>query len=165
MTRQSKEFVMLRTPPRPSRNRKYIATTARVIGVASLSVLALSACGGKSSPVADLLSTGNAAVSVNPFLWAAALDTVSFMPNVRADGNAGTINTDWYSNPQNPDERMRLAVTISGQELRPEAVQVMAYRQVAQNGAWVDAPVAASTVQRLEGTVLTKARDMQRAAS
>lgn len=157
---------MLRTPQRLSRNRKHIVgTKARFIGVASLLVLALSACGGKSSPVADLLSTGSAAVSVNPFLWAAALDTVSFMPNVQADGNAGTINTDWYSNPQNPNERMRLSITISGQELRPDAVQVVANRQVAQNGAWVDAPVAASTVQRLEGTVLTKARDMQRAAS
>jgi Domain of unknown function (DUF3576) len=155
---------MLRTLQRPCRNQKpKSATMARAAGMAAL--LALSACGGTSSPVADLLSTGNAAVSVNPFLWAAALDTVSFMPNIQADGNTGTINTDWYSNPQNPQERMRLSISVTGQELRPEAVQVTAYRQEAQNGAWVDAPVAASTVQRLEGTVLTKARDMQRAAS
>ena len=149
---------MLRTPQRLNK-------AARVIAVASLSVLALSACGGKSSPVSDLISSGTNAVTVNPFLWAAALDTVSFMPNVKADGNTGTINTDWYSNPQNPQERMRLSIAISGQELRPDAIQVTAFRQVTQNGTWVDAPVAASTVQRLEGTVLTKARDMQRAAS
>ena len=136
-----------------------------VLALAGLSLLTLSACGGNSSPVAEMLSSSNAAVAVNPFLWAAALDTVSFMPNVKADGAAGVINTDWYSNPQNPNERMRLTITISGQELRPEAVQVTAYRQQAQNGVWIDMPVAASTVQRLEGTVLTKARDMQRAAS
>ena len=155
---------MLRTPQRPRRNRQSIVTAARCVGMA-VSVLVLSACGGNSSPVADLLSTGTNAVAVNPFLWAAALDTVSFMPDVQSDGNAGTINTGWYSNPQNPNERMRLSITITGQELRPEAVQIIAYRQEAQNGAWADVPVAASTVQRLEGTVLTKARDMQRAAS
>ncbi len=152
---------MLRNPQR----HNSAARRASLIVMVGLSALALSACGGKSTPVSDLISTGANAVAVNPFLWAAALDTVSFMPNLQTDGNAGTINTDWYSNPQNPQERMRLSIVITGQELRPDALQIIAFRQVSQNGAWVDAPVAASTVQRLEGTVLTKARDMQRAAS
>ena len=33
-----------------------------------------------------------------------------------------------------------------------------------QNGQWVDAPVAAATVQRLEEIILTRARDLRRAA-
>lgn len=152
---------MFRSPHRFSMTAKIV----RTIGVLCVPALALSACGGKSSPVAQLLNTEANPVAVNPYLWAAALDTVSFMPNVQADGSSGLINTDWYSNPQTPNERMRLTVTISGQDLRPEAIQVYAYRQTAQNGVWVDAPVAAATVQRLEGIVLTKARDMRRAAS
>lgn len=155
---------MLRTPQR-LRPSSRMARTVQTLSVILLPALALSACGGKSSPVADLLGEGVTSVAVNPFLWAAALDTVSFMPEVQSDGNAGTINTGWYSNPQNPNERMRLSIAISGQELRSDALQITANRQVAQNGAWVDAPVAAATVQRLEGIVLTKARDMRRAAS
>jgi hypothetical protein len=39
-----------------------------------------------------------------------------------------------------------------------------ASRQVAQNGGWVDAPVQAATVQKLEDVILTKARDLRRQA-
>ncbi len=138
---------------------------ARMTGLVLAPALFLSACGGNSSPVAQLLNTDTASVAVNPYLWASALDTVSFMPNVQADGTTGVINTDWYANPQSPNERMRMTITITGQELRTDAVQIIAYRQVAQNGVWVDAPVSAATVQKLEGIVLTKARDMNRAAS
>jgi hypothetical protein len=35
---------------------------------------------------------------------------------------------------------------------------------VAQNGNWVDAPVQAATVQKLEDVILTKARDLRRQA-
>ena len=33
-----------------------------------------------------------------------------------------------------------------------------------RNVAWVDAPVAAATVQKLEDIILTRARDLRRAA-
>jgi hypothetical protein len=38
----------------------------------------------------------------------------------------------------------------------------VAARQRLQNGQWVDAPVAAATVQRLEDIILTRARDLRR---
>jgi hypothetical protein len=41
---------------------------------------------------------------------------------------------------------------------------VAASRQVLQNGQWIDAPVAAATVQRLEEIILTRARDLRRNA-
>ena len=34
----------------------------------------------------------------------------------------------------------------------------------AQSGSWVDAPVQAATVQKLEDIILTKARDLRRKA-
>ena len=39
-----------------------------------------------------------------------------------------------------------------------------ASRQVNQSGNWVDAPVQAATVQRLEDIILTKARELRREA-
>jgi hypothetical protein len=59
---------------------------------------------------------------------------------------------------------MKLTVSILDQDLRADALRVAASRQIAQNGAWVDAPVQAATVQKLEDIILTKARDLRRSA-
>ena len=101
-------------------------------------------------------------IGVNAYLWKAAVDTVSFAPLLQADANTGIIITDWYSQPQAPGERVKLTVTILDQDLRADALRVAASRQVNQNGAWVDAPVAAATVQKLEDIILTRARDLRR---
>ncbi|MEY4500509.1 MAG: hypothetical protein RIS52_399 [Pseudomonadota bacterium] len=124
--------------------------------------------GGKSdkdrSQQADLAASKVTTIGVNAYLWRASLDTVSFMPLVQADANSGVIVTDWYTNPSNPGERMKLTISILDQDLRADALRVAASRQVQQNGVWVDAPVQAATVQKLEEIILTKARDLRRAA-
>jgi hypothetical protein len=101
-------------------------------------------------------------IGVNAYLWKAAIDTVSFAPLLQADANTGVIITDWYSQPQAPGERVKLTVTILDQNLRADALRVAASRQVNTNGTWVDAPVAAATVQKLEDIILTRARDLRR---
>jgi hypothetical protein len=112
----------------------------------------------------DLAASKVTQIGVNAYLWRATLDTISFMPLVQTDSNGGVIVTDWYSNPSNPGERMKLTVSILDQDLRADALRVAASRQVAQAGAWVDAPVQAATVQKLEEIILTKARDLRRSA-
>jgi hypothetical protein len=72
------------------------------------------------------------------------------------------IVTDWYANPANPTERVKLTVTILDQDLRADALRVAASRQVNDSGNWVEAPVQAATVQKLEDIILTKARDLRR---
>ena len=99
------------------------------------------------------------------YLWRASLEAVSFMPLLQTDSNGGVIVTDWYANPNNPNERMKVSVTILDQDLRADALRVVASRQVMANGVWVDAPVQAATVQKLEDVILTRARDLRRAAS
>ena len=74
------------------------------------------------------------------------------------------IITDWYANPKAPGERVKLTVSILDQDLRADALRVAASRQINQNGAWVDAPVPAATVQKLEDIILTRARDLRRTA-
>jgi hypothetical protein len=103
-------------------------------------------------------------IGVNSYLWRAAVDTVSFAPLLQADSNSGVIITDWYANPKAPGERVKLTVSILDQDLRADALRVAASRQVYQNGGWVDAPVTAATVQKLEDIILTRARDLRRAA-
>ncbi|WP_336968124.1 DUF3576 domain-containing protein [Sphingobium aromaticiconvertens] len=129
-------------------------------------LLPLAACGGgsKDRPKADIAASKVTTIGVNAYLWRAALDTISFMPLVQTDSNGGVIVTDWYANPNSPNERMKLTVSVLDQDLRADALRVAGSRQVNQNGQWVDAPVQAATVQKLEEIILTKARDLRRMA-
>lgn len=133
--------------------------------VAALLPLALLSAGcarNRDVPV-DLAPSRMTAIGVNSYLWRAAIDTLSFAPLVTADSNGGVIVTDWYANPNSPGERVKLTVAILDQELRADALRVAASRQVNQGGQWVDAPVTAATVQKLEDIILTRARDLRRA--
>ncbi|WP_432280281.1 DUF3576 domain-containing protein [Stakelama saccharophila] len=126
--------------------------------------ISLTACGGGERPQADIAAAKIATIGVNSYLWRASLDTLSFMPLLQADSNGGVIVTDWYANPGNPDERMKLTVSILDQDLRADALRVAALRETRQNGQWVQAPVQAATVQKLEDIILSRARDMRRSA-
>jgi hypothetical protein len=114
---------------------------------------------------ADLAASQVTTIGVNAYLWRAALDTLSFAPLTQTDSNGGVIVTDWYTNPNSPNERVKVTATILDRDLRADALRVAASRQVLQGGTWIDAPVAAATVQRLEEIILTRARDLRRAAS
>ncbi len=138
--------------PRP----KAVAAALLVIA------LAASGCGRNRTAPVELAPSRMTAIGVNAYLWRAALDTVSFAPLLQADANSGVIITDWYANPSSPGERVKLTVTVLDQELRADALRVAASRQVNQNGAWVNAPVSAATVQKLEDIILTRARDIRR---
>ena len=142
------------------------ATFRRTMGFALLgaSLIGLSACGGSERPRTELAAAQLNTIGVNAYLWRAALDTVSFAPLLQTDSNGGVIVTDWYANPNNPGERVKVTVTILDQDLRADALRVAASRQVSQNGTWVDATVSAATVQKLEDIILTRARDIRRAA-
>ena len=133
---------------------------------AALMVLALasSGCTRNRNLPTRLAPSQVTTLAVNSYLWRAALDTVSFAPLLQANAASGVIITDWYSNPKAPGERVKLTVSVLDPDLRADALRVTAARQVNQNGSWVDAPVSAATVQKLEDIILTRARDLRRAA-
>ena len=114
---------------------------------------------------ADLAAAEVKTIGVNSYLWRAALDTLSFAPLAQTDSAGGVIVTDWYVNPNTPNERVKVTATILDANLRADALRVAASRQVLQNGQWIEAPVAAATVQKLEEIILTRARDLRRNAS
>ena len=138
---------------------------SHIAAVAFLSLaLATSGCARNRTLPNQLAPSKMTTIGVNGYLWKAAVDTVSFAPLLQADANGGVIITDWYSNPKAPGERVKLTVSILDQDLRADALRVAASRQVSQNGGWVDAPVSAATVQKLEDIILTRARDLRRAS-
>ena len=104
-------------------------------------------------------------IGVNSYLWRAALDTLSFAPLAQVDSNGGVIVTDWYANPQFAEragqgDRRRSSTRICA----PTRCASPRSRRCYQNGQWLDAPVSAATVQKLEEIILTKARDLRRSA-
>ena len=130
-------------------------------------MLPLAACifHGKKKPAnTDLAASRVTTIGVNSYLWRATLDTLSFMPLVQTDSNGGVIVTDWYANPAVPAERVKVTVSILDQDLRADAVRVAVQRQINRGGEWVTAPVQAATAQRMEDLILTRARDLRRAA-
>ena len=133
--------------------------TAAALAVAAL---AASGCVRNRNLPTQLAPSRMTMIGVNGYLWQAALDTVSFAPLLQADANSGVIITDWYANPKAPGERVKLTVTILDKDLRADALRVAASREVQQNGSWVEAPVTAATVQKLEDIILTRARDIRR---
>ena len=134
------------------------------IAAAALLVVALatSGCARNRSLPNQLAPSRMTTIGVNSYLWKAAVDTVSFAPLLQADVSSGVIITDWYANPRAPGERVKLTVSVLDQDLRADALRVAASRQIYQNGTWIDAPVAAATVQKLEDIILTRARDLRR---
>lgn len=148
----------------PANSALFRPAFRRTIGLAltGAALVPLAACGGGERPRTELQAAQLNTIGVNAYLWRAALETVSFAPLLQADSAGGVIVTDWYANPANPGERVKVTVTILDQDLRADALRVAASRQVNEGGNWIEAPVQAATVQKLEDIILTKARDLRR---
>jgi len=145
------------------------------VGVLSLTLVGVAACGtggsrnvddGGWSPFgrgsAEAKTGGAAEIGVNAYLWRASLDTLSFMPLASADPYGGVVITDWYTNPEKPDERFKVTVYILDTRLRADGLNVTVFKQVGDGaGGWTDAPTAAQTETDIENAILTKARQLR----
>lgn len=100
-------------------------------------------------------------LGVNAFIWRAALETVSFLPLQSADSNGGVIITDWRTRPDLSSERVKATVYIFGTQLTAQATQVVIFKQMLQNGQWVDVAADETTARKLEDLILTKARNLK----
>jgi hypothetical protein len=102
-------------------------------------------------------------IGVNGYLWRASLDTLNFMPLASADPYGGVIITDWYANPEKPDERFKAQVYILDTRLRADGLNVTVYKQTRGGaaGGWTDAPVADETATEIENAILTRARQLR----
>ena len=139
------------------------------IAAAAVGLVAMGGCGvipnplggGKSGKV-RAAGDNAAAIGVNGYLWRATLDTLSFMPLQSADPYGGVIVTDWYTNPEKPDERFKCTVYILDSRLRADGLNVAVFKQTRDaTGNWVDAPSAGQTETDIENSILTRARQLR----
>ena len=109
----------------------------------------------------DNVSAGTIAMSVNPFLWKAALDTINFMPLSSADQVGGTIITDWYSTADNEKERCKLNIFITGINLKTENLRVVSFCQEFKNPTWVNKKIKKENNIKIENAILNKAKKLK----
>jgi hypothetical protein len=113
----------------------------------------------KPSQVAQGPHTGP---QVSPVLWQAAHDALDFVKITSEDPETGVLETDWYSPPGKPNERMRVAVFILARALRSTSVAVTIDRQERSGttGPWQPSSVTRETVADLETAILLRARQI-----
>ena len=107
------------------------------------------------------MSAGTIAMSVNPFLWRAALETIDFMPLSSADQIGGTIITDWYSTSENEKERCKLNIFITGINLKTENLRVVSFCQEFKNPTWVNKEIEKENNIKIENAILNKAKKLK----
>lgn len=152
------------------------------VGVLALSLVGVTACGssggtrtfqngdegrsglfglgGGSAPKGG--AGAPAQLGVNGYLWRATLDTLSFMPLASADPYGGVVITDWYVNPEKPDERFKATAYILDTRLRADGLNVTVFKQIGDGaGGWTDAPTTAQTETDIENAILTRARQLR----
>jgi hypothetical protein len=119
--------------------------------------------GGLFGSKGEKKETSDGGVAVNAYLWRASLDTINFIPLVSADPFGGVIITDWYTPAEQPNERMKVQITILDRELRADGVRVSVFKQQsnAKAGGWVDAAVDPHTNPDIENAILTRARQLR----
>jgi len=98
-------------------------------------------------------------IEVNPFLWRATLDTLSFMPLESADPFGGVIITDWYSNSETSTEKFKIIAYIMGKKLRVDAIKVSIFKKIKNSdNEWVDKKTNNALKNKIEDAILTNAR-------
>lgn len=100
-------------------------------------------------------------MAVNAFLWRASLDTISFIPIDIADPIGGVISTEWYLDPENINERIKINIYVKDRRLRADALSVSVFRELKVSEEWIKAEVNPETARLVEASILTKARELR----
>lgn len=114
----------------------------------------ISILGGKDKKSSDV-------ITVNAYLWRAALDTVNFMPLTTVDPFGGVILTDWYSNEKTPTERYKLNIFVLGNQLRSDGIKVTMFKQRKGKGDWTNVEADEAANRAIEDAILTRARQLR----
>lgn len=105
---------------------------------------------------------GSIGMAVNPYIWRASLEALSFLPIQSADPLGGVIITDWYEDPENQGERVRINIMVMDKEMRADALSVRTFKQSKDaKGNWQDVKVDSALAKKLEDAILTKARELK----
>lgn len=98
--------------------------------------------------------------TVNPYLWKAAYDKLSFLGFSKVDHKQGWLETNW-SMPEN-EERFKIQVWINSSALKSDSLQVVVLKQQVVDGIWQKKTASYALAQEIEKEILLTARELYR---
>ena len=99
--------------------------------------------------------------SVNGFLWRATLNILSIAPLISTDALGGTIITDWYTNKNIKDKRIKITAYISTSELRSDGIKIRVHVQNFKNNFWSETSLDNDLANQIEVNILNEARNLR----
>ena len=107
-------------------------------------------------PKSDITS-----VNVNGYLWRASLDVLSIAPLISTDAFGGTIITDWYTNKNIKNKRIKITAYIRTPELRSDGIKVKVHVQKLIDNVWSDTVTDKDLASKIENSILNEARNLR----
>ncbi|MDB0053377.1 DUF3576 domain-containing protein [Alphaproteobacteria bacterium] len=100
-------------------------------------------------------------VNVNGYLWRATLNILSVAPLISTDALSGTIITDWYSNKNIQNQRLKITAYINTNELKSESINIKVEIQSFKNNIWSQPLTSKSLATQIEDSILNEARNLK----
>ena len=118
----------------------------------------------KGISLSDVLSPkdnsgGN--ININAYLWRASLNVLSIAPLISTDALGGTIITDWYSNANIKNKRIKITAFILTSELRSDGIKIKVHIQNLKNNIWSDIIDDIDLANKIEKNILNEARNIR----
>ena len=115
----------------------------------------------KGISLSDLLNpqSSESNVNVNGYLWRASLDVLSIAPLISTDALGGTIITDWYTNKNIRNKRIKIMAYIKTSELRSDGISVIVHVQKLENNVWSNTYTDTKLSSQIENNILNEARN------
>ncbi len=100
-------------------------------------------------------------INVNGYLWRASLDVLSVAPLISTDALGGIIITDWYTNKNIKDKRIKITAHIRTSELRSDGIKVKVHVQKLIDNIWSDTVTDDNLASKIENNILNDARNLR----
>jgi hypothetical protein len=96
-------------------------------------------------------------LSINPYMWRAALKMLSSVPLNSVDSTSGIIITDWYNLNNNSNERIKISITIMSDKIRSDGIQVKTFKQTKNRNGWRNVKANEENNIKIERAIIKKA--------
>ncbi len=100
-------------------------------------------------------------INVNGYLWRASIDVLSIAPLISTDALGGIIITDWYTNKNIKDKRIKITAHIRTSELRSNGIKVTVHVQKLINNVWSNTVTDNKLASKIENSILNEARNLR----
>ena len=100
-------------------------------------------------------------ININGYLWRASLEVLSIAPLISTDALGGIIITDWYTNKNIKDKRIKITAHIRTSELRSDGIKVNVHVQKLIDNIWSDTVTDNNLASKIENNILNEARNLR----